>query len=602
MPSSIPEYVQRMRDALAVSDPDLDTSIGTTARKIIDAVGEVAAEVSVDKYLLDYQYDLEAKTGADLDDFVALFGFTRLAAKRSTGAVVFERETASATTNILIPMGTQIATDDSLPVVVSTLVPAVLPIGQSSVSVPVQAVLGGAQGNAPAFSLQRRVTPLNGVNSFTNPVALSGGADAESDEQLRLRFKRTVFRNLAGTEQMFLGVALDDEAVTHANVLGAARRRREQVEIVSGAASSTLVDAKYVYPDSSVFGADLDGGGILTPGVHYDFTPGPPAAVSVLDGNAAPDGIYEFEYDYTPEASRNDPATGVTNRVDVYVNGDRPTTAAESAIFQTARVFSATPADPLNVAAFERESGASPVAGNYFIALAFAPVTDPAPDGTVTIAGITYTQDVDFWLVNDVSASGGTPQSLSGIELRSPANGATQPMPPDGSVFNLEYLFNAVPRDVESAVRAWRLITTDVRVHQARRVLLNLNLAVIFASGYSEAVVRPELEDSLSRFVAQIGFNGVVQVSDLLGVAHRVPGVDAVRFLTSADPWLDPDDASTHYAIEQVNPFGDVLRRFATNTPGQTERAIDVILSDDETPVFNQVNLAVKAQNSFGSV
>src|SRR4051794_5689560 len=112
------DLVAQMRAALALSEPDLDTTIGSTVRKIIDAVAEVGAESFVDRFLLDYQYDIDSKSGQDLDDFVALFGFTRLPAKRATGTVVFQRS-SPATANILIPAGTQLATEGTPPIVVS---------------------------------------------------------------------------------------------------------------------------------------------------------------------------------------------------------------------------------------------------------------------------------------------------------------------------------------------------------------------------------------------------------------------------------------------------------------------------------------------------
>ena len=37
-------FVARMREQLRLSDPDLDTSIGTIPRKMIDAVAEMLAE------------------------------------------------------------------------------------------------------------------------------------------------------------------------------------------------------------------------------------------------------------------------------------------------------------------------------------------------------------------------------------------------------------------------------------------------------------------------------------------------------------------------------------------------------------------------------
>lgn len=590
MSVSLEQIVAQMRSALSLSEPDLDTTIGTPTRKILDAVGEVIAEVYSDRYLIQYQYDIDAKTGADLDDFVRLFGFSRFPAKRAVGMVTFERVTA-ATSTILIPVGTQLGTEGVTPVIVQTVTPALMVTGDTSITVPVQAIEGGSAGNVSANAIRRRISPFEGVSSFTNTAALSGGADPEDDEQLRARFKATVFRNLAGTEQMFLGIALNDPSVTHANVIGATERHRERLEMAAGTLTSLIEDARYIYSESQVFGSDIDLGLILTPGVHYTFTPINPPTVDSLDPVATPDGLYDLEFEYVSTASRNDPENGVTNRVDVYVNGVRAVEASEVAVFSTARVFNETADDPLNIANFERADGSLPVAGSYFIPLAFAPVMDPSINDTLEINGVTYIEDTDYFLVNDITVQGGTPTSLSGIELLS----TVATVPPDAEVFSVEYVFNTVPRDVSEEIRAWRLITTDVQVHQARPMLLNLHVAIMFSTGYTLSSITPEVEAALSRYIDTVGFGEVVQVSDLLGVIHRVPGVDAVRFLT------DSDDA-TNYAIQRVSPLGNVLTTYATPTGAQVSRAIDVFVGDDEYPVFNSVTIVPRAQNSFGTV
>lgn len=594
MPTSVNDIVSRMRQALALSEPDLDTSIGTPIRKILDAVGEVIAEASIDTYLLDYQYDVEAKIGADLDDFVSLFGFTRLPPKRATGSVVFERALASAV-DIIIPNGTQIATEDSVPIVVQTVVSAFLRSGETSISVPVQALLGGAAGNVPANALRRRLTPVQGVGTPTNTTALSGGADGESDAQLRARFKKTVFRNLAGTEQMFLGVALDHPNVTQANVIGASKRHREQIELVSNTGTSTLQNIKYTYPGSAAFGTDIDAGGIFVPGVDYNFNATGAPTITSLDPTKVPDGIYDLEFEYLPTASRNDPSNGITNRVDVYVNGRLPTKGSAVIVFKNNRAFNTTPNNAFNVQNFRRLDGTTPVAGNYFIAYPFAPVLDPSIGDSLEIAQAVYVEGTDYWLVNDVTAEGGTPSSFSGIEFK--ATPVSGPLPTNGVTFSVDFIFNAVPRDVDRAIRVWRLITTDVQVHEAKQILLNLFLAVMYAPGYNEGAVRPEVEAALSDYISRVSFDGVVQVSDLLGVVQRVPGVDAVRFLTEADPWRDPDEpeeAPDHFAIERVSEAGTFLTRYEDGGV-----AVDVLIGDDELPVFNSVVLVPKAQNTM---
>jgi hypothetical protein len=588
------DIVAQMRAALSVSEPDLDTTIGSTTRKILDAVAEVVAESLIDKLLLDYQYDIDAKSGQDLDDFVALFGFNRLPAKRATGTVIFSRREV-ATANILITAGTQVATEGTPPIVASTILSAVIPIGDNNIEIPVQAVIGGTQGNVVANSLRFRVTAIDGVTDTTNPQALTGGTDQESDEQLRSRFKRTVFRNLAGTEQMFLGVALDDAAVTHANVLGASKRFREQIEIVGGTATSSIQDAAYVYANSSVLGLDIDAGDIFIPDVQYTFNDSVPPSVTVVDSVAVPDGVYDLEFEYVSTASRNDPSRGITNRIDIWLDGDRPTEASSVTMFRTSKVFNTTPGDPLNRSNFQRHDYSNPVAGNYFIQYPFGPVTDPSLSDQLNINGVIYHEGVDYFLVNDITKEGGTATSMSGIEFKSIANGLGHPLPADLSVIAVDYVFNAVPRDVASAVDAWKLVTTDVRVHQAKQVLLDLYLAVIILPGFTASSVLSDLRDALSKYVSGVGFNGAVQVSDLLEVAHMVQGVDAVRFMTSTDN-------GTHYAIQQVNPLGTLIRVWATNVVGQPRRATDVLVGDDELPVLNDVQITVKAQNTWGVV
>lgn len=593
--TTLSEVVSRMRAALALSEPELDTTVGTPVRKIIDAVGEVIAEAYVDKYLFDYQYDIDAKAGADLDEFVRLFGMSRFPAKRATGIVTFERNTP-ATTDILIPTGVQVTTTGATPVVAQTTSPALIVIGQSSVDVPVQATTAGTPGNVVANSLRYRTVPLAGITSFTNPGPLTGGADAESDAALRQRFTQTLFRNMAGTESMFLATALNDPDVTKAVVIGAIQTWRETIEVSGGTATSAVTTARHVYPDSSSFGTDLEGGAILTPGVHYTFNTGTnPPTITVIDPDAAPDGIYELSFEYVPSASRNDPTNGITNRVDLYVTGQRLETAVESLTFRTGRTFNTTGGSPLNRTNFQRLDMSNPQTGNYFIAFSMAPVIDPAPDQTIVINGVTYTEGTDFHLVNDISREGGTRGSLSGIELVAVANGGTKAIPADGTSFTADYIFNAVPGDVEQAVREWRLITTDVRVHQATPVYLDLHFALIYDPGYTEASLRPAIEAALTQFLSGIEFSGLVQVSDLLDVVKRVRGVDAVRFLTSSDH-------ATEYAIQRVSPGGTVLTTYATNVGGQIRRALDVKVGEHEYPVLNSVTLFQRALNNFGAV
>ena len=84
---------------------------------------------------------------------------------------------------------------------------------------------------------------MEGVNSTTTNLSpTSGGTNTETDAALIERFKKTVFRSMAGTADMFMGVALedttpdnpDDETATQATVIGSSKRWREQVQVVMG--------------------------------------------------------------------------------------------------------------------------------------------------------------------------------------------------------------------------------------------------------------------------------------------------------------------------------------------------------------------------------
>ena len=89
-----------------------------------------------------------------------------------------------------------------------------------------------------------------------------------------------------------------------------------------------------------------------------------------------------------------------------------------------------------------------------------------------------------------------------------------------------------------------------------------------------------------------VGFNGVLQVSDVLAVVHDTTGVDAARFLTESDN-------VEHWGIEFISAAEGYLDRFSTTTPPR--RPIDVVTGDDETIVLDAIYLSVKAQNSFGA-
>lgn len=601
------EVAAKILAALKLSIPDLDTSIGSPMRKIIDPVAEAISEAYVDGHLLNYEYDVDSKVGGDLDDFIQLFGLTRIPAQRASGVVTFVRrnDNTAQTTATVVPIGTQVAALTNPIGYAQTTVAATMDPGQLTVDVPVQAILGGTAGNITAGMITQLVTGTGTITNVVNQAPLTGGAAQESDSQLRTRFKATVFRSLAGTQAMYSATAMEvpqdpstpaSRAVSQVNVIGSVKTWREQVQVVSGRASSSLVNAAYIYPDNAYCGPDIDGGSFLQPGVHYTLTPSNPTTgadatvvLASLNSTTMPDGFYDLVFDYVPKASRNDPANTrfgagpVGNRVDVWHNGQKPDDASQSLVFSTANRFTATSTSQLYNARFIQSNPAAPTppVNNVFVPLAYGPIL--AVPATIAVGGTTYTLGVDYFIAHRNDAFGYTPNSLFGLSwnpARMPANNAT---------FSLAYTYDRLPRDVQDAISTWRLVGTDARAHAGKQMPLRFHFAIVYDRRFDPTSVNTAINVALSDWLGGLGFSAAVQVSDITQVAHNVPGVDNIRFLNSTD-----DPAS--YGIAQMSPW-------AANTQvglfASSGRAKDVTFPDDTYPVLHSTRIIAKGANTF---
>lgn len=295
MARSSSEISRIIRARLKVLDPDISAEVGTPERKIIDTVAETIAEAEIDQFVLNYQYDIDTKVGDDLDRFVALFGFARQGGRQATGTVTFLRtaqpttETA-AQTDVIIPIGTQVvrpATSVSPAVVYLTTATVTLYAGALEVDAPVQALDPGESGNAPANSIISFGSADSfGISEVTNAVATSGGTDAESDAELRVRFKNTVFRNISGTKDQFLALATASRFTKKANVIGPMSRFSEYIQVESDLTSATQLGAqgfaKYIY----AFDYFLSNG---DPGNEIFYTPSSDFTLSISNpGGGSP--------------------------------------------------------------------------------------------------------------------------------------------------------------------------------------------------------------------------------------------------------------------------------------------------------------------------
>ncbi len=603
-----------MRTALQLSEPDLDTSVGSVARKILDAVAGSIASAYVSNLILTYSYDVDSKTGADLDAFVQLFGIARFQARAAYGAVLFSR-TGDTTATVYIPIGTQITSADGS-TSVQTVTGAVMMPGVSTLPVAVQALVPGPSGDVAAGVLVQIASPIQGVGAVANPAATTGGTAQESDSELRARWKATVFRSLAGTEAMYLGIALDDPDCGAANVIGAAKDRTEILQVPSSGNTVTQVaDAAFVY--SSPVNVTLSDGTVLVQGLDYQWlTTIPPALEGISGSYPAAGQLVTVSYQYVPTVSRNVPGSGITNRIDVWCGGVRALAAQVSVVFSNQFAFqSNSSSEDLYTGAWLRADQTRPLSGNVWIPLAYGPIlqvpaqvtigsttyglaTPTNPIGTVA-GGVTYA----YQIVHEDTPFGWTSSSRFGLEW------SQHYEPTAGAAFSLgvngDYTYNQIPASVQSAVAKWRLLGTDVQVHQAKQRWLRFALGIVYDPSLGGVVtaVQGAINSALSDFLGRMQFNSTVQVSDVLSTVLAVPGVTNVRLLNGSDVtgYNPANPSASVVGIQQIAPnAAPTSAAIGSYVDPATGRAQDVAFADNELPVLGGIVFQTMAPNSFG--
>lgn len=127
--------------------------------------------------------------GTYLDEHGITVGLVRKNWVPAAGSVTF-----TGTAGTFIATGTQVAAPqaapDADPVTFTTNVGVTIP-GGGSIDVPVTAVTPGSAGNVAANSITILLSPVgddtHSISAITNPLASTGGADVESDEDFRTR-------------------------------------------------------------------------------------------------------------------------------------------------------------------------------------------------------------------------------------------------------------------------------------------------------------------------------------------------------------------------------------------------------------------------------
>lgn len=474
-------------------DPSVSAEVGTPERKLLDTVAQALSDSQIDLAALQQGLDIDSKFGDGLDRFLALFGFARQKATYATGFVTFSRVTPS-TSDIVIPANTTVrvpASDPNDPHQLATFyttVSVTLTAGQTEVVAPIRASLAGTSSNVAANVITEMVgSPILGITGVTNETATRGGINREGDPEFKVRFKNTVFRNLAGTKDQYLALAVSTQYSLKANVVGPQSFWREYLQVppvddasayqvdgiggveagfgAAGEYTTALVSlpyAKGIWTNLPAFVSNGNQGALTTfyrPDVDFRLntlnesqrTAGDASRMSVfgiLPYNLPTRPTFTFlnvytganedvqvirpgdlvlcEFAYMSNSSRNDLDRNITNAVDVYVDGGNNQFATNVLTAPTnATIFVDNPVSKYHFENYRRagEPNHRPIKGNYFMPLMWEPVTDLPAQ--IIIGDNTYIKDTHYWLVEDVSELRGSTRARNGIEWSQTVKGNT---------------------------------------------------------------------------------------------------------------------------------------------------------------------------------
>lgn len=566
-----------IREKLQTTIPGLSLEVGTVERKIVDACSEAISEASVGQYLSGSLLDIETHSGAELEQILGIFGFGRMQGRRATGTLRMEMVTV-ASQAVQIPKGSQFSVPGGGAGGVNldfvSTQSASITEGSFSVDIPVQCTLVGTIGNVPPGSVSSLSSAM-GATSVTNLTAMTGGIDPETDDELRERFRATFLRNISGTKDYYAALCLQNTNVSRVQVYGPTELYRTQVEVGSGTTEVQVSpDVKFVWPQSEQIFSNIATEDELfyRNGTDYTFVYQQRPVFTRVDGGSLEAGeIVDLEFEYTTKSSRNDPVNGITNKVDIFVNGTDPVLVNEKTIVTSTAFTTSSSSDYFTENFFREGTRDRPSSGNRFMRLGSVPLVS-FPQ-RISVNKTIYSEGVHYYVVRGVSDLSGSHRELAGLEWTSAG-------PISGTPITVSYTYNRTPELLNAQLASVKQITTDVLVRQAQYTFLTVNLSVEYDRGYSINQVNNNIQKALRGFFAQLTYGEWIEFSDFLTIVHQVHGVDNVWVTT-----LEEDPSS--YGVEQY-----VSSNKRTKL---TTQSADFQLNDNQLPVFLEANIKRRA-------
>jgi uncharacterized phage protein gp47/JayE len=526
-------YSGAMLATLATTAPGLSCQIGTPERKILDAVAQALSAASINTYLTGSLMDVQTLSGMQLEQFIGLFGFGRLQGTYAKGVVTIELTTPN-TTNQDLQLGTQFYTQAGISGVSSPLYFAstqdvVLVAGTFSCEVPVKCTSVGISGNVPPDSITYMGTVL-GSSTATNLLAMTGGTDPETDDELRQRFENTFLRNIAGTTDWYINLCLQNSSVKRATAYGPISLYTTQITAPSTSLTlSVTADVEYVWNGMTSCFTNIGQTNevFYTAGDDYTLSNGTSAVFTrVSTGQILSGTIVDLQFQYTTRCSRNNPTLGILNKVDLFVDGVDPFTVAERTVMPTT-TFSVFSTSPYYTGNFERWGTTTPPGvGNTFMRLASVPLV--LVPSTITIGTTVYTAGVHYFVVVDITTKAGSMYETSGIEWLSTG-------PTSGTAMTLNYVYNQTPEILTTVISHQKQICTDVMVHQATYQYITPCLDIMYDPVYNISTVNSAITTRLQTYFDNLGYGAWIHLNNLCLAAMQVNGVINVGVTTIAE-------------------------------------------------------------------
>lgn len=161
----------------------------------------------------------QTASGTGLGYHGTLRGINRKSAVKATGSVVFSLSSASEY-QVEIPIGTIVSTSGANPVSFETTSSGYIEAGKTTATVTAQALIGGTSGNVAPGTIAVIVNMTADNLAVKNLGAFLGGADEESDEQLRSRIVDSLKFVVNGTNKAYYkSLAKSVEGVDCVNVV-----------------------------------------------------------------------------------------------------------------------------------------------------------------------------------------------------------------------------------------------------------------------------------------------------------------------------------------------------------------------------------------------